>query len=170
MRGSGAIRSDMRYETEQWVEAPLEAVFRFFCDPQNLLKITPPEAQARIVKLDLVEIGGQQGLAGVGSEIELAFRPIPFVKWELRWTARIVEVEWLRFFRDIQAAGPLRRFVHTHTFHAEARGERNGTVIRDDVDYELGVLGALGSAAARVALWRMFAYRHHATRREMEQH
>jgi ligand-binding SRPBCC domain-containing protein len=159
----------MRFLTEQWVQAPLEEVFRFFCAPENLLKITPPEANARIVRLSLVPIAGQDpDLAGPGSVIRLQFRPVPFLSYELGWTARIVDLEWLRYFRDIQTAGPFRRFDHTHSFRAETRDAISGTVIRDDVNYELGFLGSLGSAAARPMLWRMFGYRHRATLRQVQ--
>jgi ligand-binding SRPBCC domain-containing protein len=161
----------MRFVTEQWVPAPLEEVFRFFCAPENLLKITTPEAHARIVRLDVVPIPSQApNLAGAGSVIRLHFRPVPFLSYEIGWTARIVELEWPHYFRDIQTAGPFRRFEHTHGFRAEARDGINGTVIRDDVNYELGFLGSLGSAAARPMLWRMFGYRHRATLRAFQAH
>lgn len=159
----------MQFCTEQWVAAPLEEVFRFFCAPENLLKITPPEAHARIVSLELVPVPGHDPtLAGAGSVIRLQFRPLAFLACELGWTARIVELEWLRFFRDVQAAGPFRRFEHTHSFRSEVRTGIAGTVIRDEVIYELGIFGALGSAAARPVLWRMFGYRHRATLKYFE--
>ncbi|HZU23480.1 MAG TPA: SRPBCC family protein [Terriglobales bacterium] len=159
----------MRFTTEQWVRAPLSDVFEFFCAPGNLLNITPPEAHARIVSLDLVPIPGHAPeLAGVGSTIRIDFRAAPFLNQRLGWTARIVELEWLRFFRDVQTAGPFRRFEHTHSFRAEDRRGSSGTVIRDEVNYELGLFGLLGSAAARPMLWRMFHYRHKVTRKLLE--
>lgn len=148
--------------------AALEDVFRFFCTPANLLKLTPPSAHAKIVSLSLAPVPGQDGeFAGPGSIIRLQFRVIPFLKYELGWTAQIVELEWLKFFRDIQTAGPFRRFEHRHSFRFEERNGRPGTVIRDEVNYELGILGPLGSLAARPALWRMFRYRHQATERAL---
>jgi ligand-binding SRPBCC domain-containing protein len=154
----------MRYPAEQWVPVPIEEVFRFFCTPGNLSKITPPQAHIRIVCLSLVPIPGHRaGLAGTGSELRLQFRAVPFFKYELGWTARIVDLEWTRYFRDVQTAGPFRRFEHTHSFRSETREGREGTVIRDEVDYAVGLFGPLGSAAARLMLWRMFRYRHRAT-------
>jgi ligand-binding SRPBCC domain-containing protein len=156
-------------EFEQWVAAPVQQVFRFFADPRNLPVISPPSSGATLKALRLItpgnEVDGGERLAGVGSEIEISFRFVPYLPFRRAWTARIVAFEWLRSFRDVQISGPFRRFEHTHEFSAEERNGRSGTVIRDHLQYEVG-FGLLGEVANTVAIRRvwqqMFEWRHRA--------
>jgi ligand-binding SRPBCC domain-containing protein len=156
------------FETEQWIRAPLETVFRFFSDPRNLAKISPPSAGARLKAVRLVPPNADRAeeLAGAGSEIEISIRLLPYLPLRGLWTARIVEFEWLNFFRDEQVRGPFKCFVHRHSFVAEVRNGQQGTVIRDHVEYEIG-FGPLGTVAdvmiVRRVLNQMFAYRHAVT-------
>lgn len=157
-----------RFQTEQWIRAPLETVFRFFSDPRNLAKISPPSAGARLKAVRLVPPNADraEGLAGAGSEIDISIRLLPYVPLRGSWTARIVDFEWLNFFQDEQVRGPFKRFEHRHSFIAEVRDGQQGTVIRDQVEYEIG-LGPLGTVAdvliVRRMLNQMFAYRHAVT-------
>jgi ligand-binding SRPBCC domain-containing protein len=155
---------------EQWVPFPLERVFRFFANPENLPRIMPPSLGMKIVHVNLVR-PAQAGLpapvpanllAGVGSEIVTSFRLIPFLPIRIPWVARITEFEWLHHFADIQERGPLRRWHHRHEFAAESREEGDGTRVRDVVEYEFG-LGPLESSAKKLAfdpqMRRVFAHR-----------
>ena len=157
------------FETEQWIRAEAEAVFRFFADPGNLPRISPPGSGARIVEARLAPaIGPAEAdpeLAGAGSEIVISFRLLPYLPLRQTWTARIVEFEWGRYFRDVQVAGPFRLFEHTHSFQAEAREGRAGTVVRDSVIYDLGWGELLNATLVRAQLWAVFAYRQRATER-----
>jgi ligand-binding SRPBCC domain-containing protein len=164
-------------ETEQWVAAPLERVFRFFSDPHNLTVISPPSSGARLTSLRLIPpnlpgISGPELIAGAGSEIVISVRVLPYFPLRDSWTARIVEFAWLDHFRDLQVSGPFESFDHTHSFWKETRRGKVGTVIRDHVAYEVG-LGPLGVIAnallVRMMLRQMFAYRHAATVRELEE-
>jgi ligand-binding SRPBCC domain-containing protein len=164
-----------RLETEQWIAAPLDRVFRFFSDPHNLVLISPPSSGARLKSLrlvppDLPYLTGFQNLAGKDSEITVSFCLLPYFPLRGSWTARIVEFEWLQHFRDLQVSGPFKSFDHTHTFQEEIRNGTTGTVIRDRVEYEVGVgpLGVIANAVfIRLMLRQMFAYRHLATEREL---
>lgn len=163
-------------ETEQWVSAPLERVFRFFADPHNLSVISPPSSGARLKTLKLSPpnlplVAGSERMAGAGSEITISFRLLPYFPVRGSWTARIIEFEWLDHFRDVQVSGPFEMFDHTHSFRGEVRDEKPGTVIHDRVLYEVGVgpLGVLANALfVRMLLNQMFTYRHAATARELE--
>ena len=164
------------YDAEQWVAAPLEKVCRFFADPHNLSVISPPSSGARLKSLKLVPPNlparaGAERMAGVGSEITLSFRVLPYFPLRGSWTARIVEFEWLHHFRDLQVRGPFENFDHTHSFRAEIRNGTPGTVIRDHVEYVVGVgpLGVIANAVLiRHILHQMFTFRHAATSRELE--
>jgi ligand-binding SRPBCC domain-containing protein len=164
------------FETEQWVAAPLETVFRFFADPRNLSVISPPSSGARLKSLRLIpptlpSVAGAERMAGTGSEIVVSFRLLPYFPVRGSWTARIIEFEWLEHFRDLQVSGPFESFDHTHSFRESTREGTLGTIIHDEVKYRVGV-GPLGVIAnglfVRLMLRQMFAYRHAATARELE--
>jgi ligand-binding SRPBCC domain-containing protein len=76
--------------------------------------------------------------------------------------ARIVEYERGRHFADVQDRGPFRRWEHRHEFEARARDGRDGTVVRDVLEYEVG-LGVIGELAERLfvgrQMTRTFAHR-----------
>ena len=154
------------FETSQFISVETERAFSFFADPKNLPLITPPEAGARIVRLDLVAPAGHPGLAGDGSEIEISVRLFPPIPLRRRWLARIVEFEYGAYFRDTQVRGPFAHWDHTHSFQESGAG----TLISDIVEYDVG-WGKLGNAAnslfVRHALNRMFSYRHRATERAL---
>ncbi len=154
---------------EQWVAFPLENVFRFFADPNNLPRITPPATATRIVELKLVLLPGDtRKLAGPGSEVITSFRPIPLLPFRQKWTALITEFEWNHHFADIQKQGPFKSWHHRHEFSAETRDAAEGTIVRDVIDYEIG-FGVLGKIAdelfVRRSFNRMFAYRQSALKK-----
>lgn len=155
----------MIFRTEHWVATSLENAFRFFSDPQNLPRISPPESGARLVKRDLAPppgVPGNAALAGAGSRLTISARMVPHLPFRGEWIAQITEFEYLRYFADVQLKGPFKKWRHRHEFEAAQRDGRNGVIIRDVVDYEVG-FGFLGSLAdalfVRRQLEKMFAYR-----------
>jgi ligand-binding SRPBCC domain-containing protein len=152
------------FETSQFVAVEVERAFRFFADPQNLPRISPPQSGARLVRLDLVSPAKHPGLAGAGSEIEISVRLFPPLPFRGRWLARIVDFEYGSYFRDLQVRGPFQRWDHTHSFEASG----SGTLISDTVEYEVG-RGKIGDIAnamfIRRALQEMFDYRQRAADR-----
>ncbi len=163
-----------RFESEQWIAAPLPRVFAFFADPRNLPRIMPPSQGARLLKLNLVRprfSAGEtppdaQRMAGVGTEIIFKFRAIPHVPLHEKWTALITDFSLNQSFRDIQKQGPFRRWTHTHSFEATVADDgREGTLIRDVVEYEVG-FGVIGVFLEKMMFQRMmrstFEYRQRA--------
>lgn len=143
-----------RIVTEQWLKADLDQVFAFFSVPENLPKLMPPEMAVRLERLELrppsrsasvvVESGTESGqIAGPGSLIEISFRLFPLLPFRGRWVAEILEYEPLSYFLDTQRSGPMRTWRHRHSFRSETRNGANGTIVRDEVEYELpfGILG-----------------------------
>lgn len=137
---------------EQWVPFPIERVFAFFSNPENLPRIMPAASETRIVALNRVApppaaaAAAREQAAGAGSTIVTTFRVFPFLPIRAQWIARITEFEWNDYFADVQDKGPFKHWHHRHEFHAEARAGVSGTLVRDVIDYEIG-FGFLGSLA-----------------------
>ena len=159
-----------RFEAGHWIAAPPPRVFAFFADPHNLPRIMPPSQGARLLKLNLVRprfpagetTPGAERMAGVGTEITFKFRAIPHVPLHEKWTALITDFSLNQFFRDIQKQGPFRRWAHTHSFEAKIVNGREGTLIHDVVEYEVG-FGVIGTFLENAIFQRMirstFEYR-----------
>lgn len=156
------------FETSQWIAANLVRVFRFFADPRNLPAISPHSSGARLVGLQLVPppaIAASERMAGAGSILEVSVRLLPWLPLRVRWTAEILDFEYLNFFRDRQTRGPFARWLHTHSFEEQLRDGVRGTLVRDQVEYEVGFgpLGQMADAAVvRFVLRSMFEQRHRA--------
>ena len=151
MHGTGGIRHALERLT--WLPRPLDEVSRFFADPANLERITPPELRFRV--LTPLPIAMR---AGALIEYRLALFGVPF-----GWRTEISCWEPPHRFVDRQLAGPYRLWVHTHEFAAE----RGGTRMRDHVEYilPLGRLGMLGHRLVRRQLDRIFDFREAAIQR-----
>jgi ligand-binding SRPBCC domain-containing protein len=162
----------------QWTPYPVELVFAFFANPANLPHLMPKWQQARIESTRLVaaplrpvaektELRYQSPAAGVGSEMEISFRPLPGVPFRLGWLARITEFEWNSHFCDEQVTGPFASWKHRHEIAAEAGMDASGqlcagTRISDRVEYvvPLGPLGAIANAVfVRRQMAATFAFR-----------
>jgi ligand-binding SRPBCC domain-containing protein len=166
---------------EQWAPVPIEQVFLFFANPGNLPRIMPPQTATELVSLKLVPPPGiaeepatvtdQAPLAGAGSEIVTSFRVLPFLPFRAQWTALITEFEWNHHFADIQTRGPFKNFHHRHELTEKNRNQVKGTVIRDVIEYDVG-LGWLGRLAQKVfigrQLQRTFEYRQKALEKLLE--
>jgi ligand-binding SRPBCC domain-containing protein len=119
----------MHLHREQLVPLRREEAFRFFEDPYNLLKITPPALNLSVTNPDRIQMRK-------GAEITYTIR---WMGVPLKWRTVITRYDPPAAFTDVQVSGPYRKWEHTHTFIE--RGD--STLIADDVEYELP-LGALG--------------------------
>jgi ligand-binding SRPBCC domain-containing protein len=145
-------------EFEQWVPFPLERVFAFFSNPENLPRIMPAASGTKVIALNRMPTLPQTGMeavkaAGVGSIIVTSFRVTPWLPLRKRWTARITELEWNQYFADVQDEGPFKSWHHRHEFTASTQDGEAGTLIRDVIDYEVG-FGFIGSIANAVFVRR----------------
>jgi ligand-binding SRPBCC domain-containing protein len=139
-----------RLEFAGWVPFPVADVFLFFANPQNLPRIMPPSTRTRIDELRLVLPELMPGtalpagtmLAGPSSEIVTSFSVLPHLPLRRRWISRITEFEWNHYFADVQVQGPFKSWHHRHELLPEIRDGVQGTVVRDEVQYEIG-FGAL---------------------------
>jgi ligand-binding SRPBCC domain-containing protein len=133
-------------EFEQWVAFPVEHVFAFFSNPENLPRLMPAASHTRLILLNRMPPPGisNDKTAGVGSTMVTSFRVFPLLPIRARWVARITEFEWNCYFADVQGQGPFKSWHHRHEFVSEPRDGISGTLVRDVIEYEVG-FGFLGA-------------------------
>src|SRR3954469_25568652 len=91
-------------EFEHWVPFPLERVFAFFSNPENLPLLMPAATETRLDELIRIPpppdptASLSHKAAGVGSTLVTSFRLAAFLPFRKRWIARITEFEWNRYF------------------------------------------------------------------------
>lgn len=145
-----------RIERTVAINAPIEKVFHFHDDTNNLLKITPPNIHVTI------ETTGQPGL---GYEVTLKIRQ--FLLFVMRWHVRITAYEPPHRMVDEQVAGPFKTWKQTRLLK-----ENNGTTeLTDVVEYDVpfGLLGTIANGLViRRQVEQMFAYRQATTKRLLE--
>lgn len=164
-----ALPHDAQFE--QWIPLPLDQVFEFFGNLENLPRIMPSWMQVRLEKRCVVDPPAAPPgkiFCGIGSTLVASFRPLPFLPLRIRSEARIVEFALNSFFEDVQDAGPFRSWRHRHEFASETRAGVPGTLIRDRIQYEVG-LGPFGRLINKwfiaPQLRQTFAFRQEAVER-----
>ena len=117
---------------EQLVPAPRQKVWEYFCDPQNLNAITPPDMNFEILQ-------GADSKMYPGQLIEYRVEFVRGVR--SRWLTEIAHVRAGEYFVDAQRVGPYRFWYHEHGFQDTPAGTR----MTDRVTYVVpfGVLGDL---------------------------
>ena len=134
-----------RYQTEMWVDAPIDKVFEFFSNPANLEQITPPWLKFKMVQPQYLSIG-----SGTIIDYRLRLHGIP-----ITWQSEITEWNPPYHFTDVQRKGPYRHWVHTHEFNEAG----TGTFIRDSVDYKVPGGYLVDRIFVRKDIERIFKYR-----------
>ena len=153
------------FHTDQWVPYPVEVVFAFLADPENLPALMPNWQKPRIEQVSLTaasRTGSNSRMAAAGSRITLSFRPIAGLPFRVRWQVEITDFALNSHFTDSQIKGPFAVWTHTHRIRSVDRAGINITVIVDQVEYEpsMGILGRIANALfVRKQLERAFAYR-----------
>ena len=134
------------------VAAPLEAVSAFHFETGILKALTPPPVIMQVHRFDPLAD------ASVG-EFTMWLGPIP-----VRWKAEHSGVSE-NGFTDTQVSGPLKSWVHTHSFH---RTSDNETEVHEHIEFEhdTGLRGIWSRLLfPKPALWLLFCYRRVAKRR-----
>ena len=162
-----------RFTTSQWVPYDIESVFSFFANPNNLPALMPPWQRVRIEYLNIIPPPRQRVplgprntfpsvIAGNDSTIVMSFRPFPLLPIRQKWQAVIESFAWSDQFCDVQESGPFAYWKHCHYVREETRERIDGTLITDDVVYELK-LGRLGDLVHGLfftgRMQRLFSYR-----------
>ena len=136
------------YRTEMSLPLPREQIFEFFTDVQNLVRITPPHLNFKVVTpLPII--------LKKGATIEARLKPFGGIS--ITWLTQITDWNPPYEFSDKQLKGPNRLFTHTHRFI-----ERNGyTIIEDDLIFSLPFwpFGEIAYPVVILQIKEMFAYR-----------
>jgi ligand-binding SRPBCC domain-containing protein len=116
------------FESSTTISRPLAEVFEFLCHPANLIELTPPDYNMRLVE------GPEK--AGLGAQIVLQTRRWGFSQ---RIVQKITAFELNRLITDEQVEGPFKKWAHSHILE-EVPG---GTRMTDRVEFESpgGLLG-----------------------------
>ena len=137
------------------VSAPIAAVAAFHYDSAAFRRLVPPGL--------LLQVHQQEPLADDSvNDFTMWMGPIP-----VHWRAAHSEVSETGFV-DTQVAGPLKSWVHRHTFECVSSQE---TAVVDCIDFEhfTGWRGIRSRALfARIGLRVLFAWRARATRRGVQ--
>jgi len=110
-------------QREQWVAEPLERIFPFFSQPENLALITPPSLGFRLLTPRPVNMEK-------GRIIDYTIRLLGL---RVRWRTLITRYDPPRCFVDEQLSGPYSFWHHTHRFEHN----NGGTLLNDEVHYAL---------------------------------
>ena len=142
---------------EQIVNAPLEEVFAFFSQPENLQELTPSWVGFRFRTPSPIPMH-----PGALIDYTITTHGLP-----LRWRTQITEFDAPHLFVDVQLRGPYKLWIHTHRFerHDDPEAEGGATRIIDHVRYRLplGPLGRIAHALfVRRDLAKIFDFRAHA--------
>ena len=161
------------YHSEQWLPYPVELVFAFFANPENLPRLMPRWQKTRIEEASFVPppncpstrspLTSKIIAAGPGTRMTISFRPFPLSPIRAQWEAEITEFVWNDHFCDQLLRGPFIYWNHCHSVRSENRAGTVGTLVSDDIVYELP-FGKLGNLARRLFIAHQirntFAYRH----------
>ncbi|MDQ2867035.1 MAG: SRPBCC family protein [Verrucomicrobiota bacterium] len=137
-------------ERTQVVHMPQAECWRFFSDPRNLARITPPELRFT-VKSDLP--------GAVYPGLMIAYKVSAPLGIPISWLTEITRVREPEYFCDEQRVGPYALWHHEHFFRVLDAAR---TEMRDLVHYvpPLGPLGRIINVLAiRPQLTRIFDYR-----------
>src|SRR5579875_2077398 len=115
------------FQSEQWLPYPVEIVFAFFAQPENLPRLSPKWQKLRIEEAMFRSPGPRPAsqfsirsfAAGAGTRLTVSFRPFPLSPLRLPWHVRIAEFEWNDHFCDEQEDGPFRYWRHCHSVRTE---------------------------------------------------
>lgn len=134
----------------QYIPAGIDELWQFFSDPKNLVDITPPSMDFRIISTH----HGESIYAG--QIIEYKVRPLAGIS--VYWMTEITHVKPGEYFIDEQRKGPYSFWHHQHHF----RQINGGIEMTDIVHYRLpfGFIGRIvNTLLVRKKLGNIFQYR-----------
>jgi|SRR6185503_1892822 len=153
-----------RFVTTQWIPYTVDLAFAFFVNPHNLPLLMPESMKTRIDRLELKpppnppiagrQFARQEIVAGIGTEIDISFRPVRYLPMRVSWRTKITEFVWFSHFCDEQVKGPFERFRHRHGIRSEIQDGKVGTLLTEEVEFSLP-LGTVGHVGDRVVLQQM---------------
>jgi hypothetical protein len=135
-----AVPMRYTYHSEQWLPYPLELVFAFFANPENLPRLMPHWQKARIEEAAFAPPppapqstsfpSRKTIVAGVGTRLTLSFRPFPYSPLRVPLGRSLLRppTPWpLRLLASLpqhSLRGPCQSIRHPHPRHSAARRRR----------------------------------------------
>ena len=138
----------------QWISRPIEEVFRFFSQPENLKTLTPAENHFQLLNEPPITMKENLELS-----YSLKVKGVP-----LKWVSKITHWDPPHAFRDIQLKGPYTTWDHTHTFERDGSGTR----VKDKVIYKAPGFRWMERKLVRPDIERIFRFRHETLTRLFE--
>jgi ligand-binding SRPBCC domain-containing protein len=139
------------------IAAPIEAVFDFHLDTDNLGLISPAWVKTKLIR--------EQG-DGLGKIIEL--HTTQYNVFPSHWVVRIEEYDRPVRLTDLMLQGPMKYFRHERTFSQPCASL---TELKDHLEYETP-FGIIGKIADKLSIEKMmnemFEYRHQKTKEILE--
>lgn len=138
-----------RLEYTQVIPVDKTECWKFFSDPKNLQKITPPDMGFEILS-ELPEH------VYAGQIIMYKIKILPGIK--IRWATEITHVKEGEYFVDEQRFGPYKFWHHQHIFTQTAKGIKATDIIHYAIP--AGIIGRLmNSLIIRKKLESIFSFR-----------
>lgn len=135
---------------QQSFHRPVEELWDFISNPENLKKITPESMGFDIRSEDLPN--------SIYEGMIVRYKVAPLMGIKTTWVTEITHVKQNSYFVDEQRIGPYKMWHHQHFLEAT----ENGTLMTDIISYQppLGVLGNLANTLfIRRKLESIFDYR-----------
>lgn len=139
------------------IHAPIEQVFAFHADTNNLVRISPPG-----VRMEILSVEGEKG---PGQRVRLRMTKFGLLRATL--LVEFVEYDAPYLLGDVQREGPFKQWVQRREFQRI----EGGTRLTDSVEYQ-APFGAIGRIAERFfmagRIRSMFDYRQQRTKELIE--
>jgi ligand-binding SRPBCC domain-containing protein len=139
-----------QFKRTQTINRPIEEIWDFISNPDNLKKITPDEMGFQITSENIP--------AKMHEGMIISYQVTPLFGIKTTWVTEITHLKEHSYFVDEQRVGPYKMWHHQHWVEATP----NGTLMTDIVSYQ-PPLGFLGSIANKFLIKRklneIFEYR-----------
>ena len=137
------------FQTVQIIPSTLEIVWDFFSSPLNLIKITPPWMDFRV-------ISSSQEKVYAGQIIEYKVKGLPGIP--MYWMTEITQMKEKIYFVDEQRYGPYAMWHHQHHFKEIPGGVEMTDIIHYKIPY--WIFGDIANAVyVRKQIKGIFDYR-----------
>jgi len=137
---------------EQLIKAPIDDVWAFFSEPNNLSQITPPHMKFKITS-------GKPEAMHPGQII--SYKVSVLHGFPTNWVTEITQVKLKKYFIDNQLFGPYKLWHHQHIFEEV----KTGVLMKDIVTFKLpmGFIGNIAIPMVKKQLFKIFSYRNKVT-------
>ena len=125
-----------QFYREQKLNASVDEIWNFICNPKNLKEITPEYMGFDITTKDLSDV--------MYPGMIISYKVSPILNLKMTWVTEITHVQEKVFFVDEQRKGPYKMWHHEHTIIPTD----DGVIMKDLITYEppLGFFGAIANS------------------------